>query len=89
MYYAVAGNLSMAQPGVAGLAAYQLWAETPPLRNNGFFGSYGNLTQAQIQYEPAAGKEGHFVSTEVPAARRAIQDFLGTAMRDGIPTIVP
>ena len=89
MYFAVAGNLSVAKPGVPALARYQLWEETPPLRNNGFFGGYGNLTQAQIQYEPAVGKEGHFVSTEVPAARRSIQDFLGTTFRDGVPTILP
>jgi hypothetical protein len=89
MYYAVAGNFSVAAPSLPALAPYQLWEETPPLRNNGFFGSYGNLTVGQTQYTPAAGKEGHFVSTEVPAARRSIQDFLGTAMRDGVPTIVP
>jgi hypothetical protein len=89
MYFALAGNLSAAKPGVPTLARYQLWEEMPPLRNNGFFGSYGNLTQAQIQYDPGVGKEGHFVSTDVPAARRSIQDFLGTTFRDGVPTILP
>jgi hypothetical protein len=56
---------------------------------NEFFGSYGKLTAVEIQYQPDAIYDGHFVSTQNLSARAAIQQMLVTAARDGIPTVSP
>lgn len=61
----------------------------PPVSYNEFFGSYGKLTALEIQYQPGATYDGHFVSTQNPSARAAIQEMLVTAARDGIPTVSP
>jgi predicted esterase len=86
--YALAANFKVAPPGVD---AYGLDFATggPPFSNNEFFGRVGKLTALQIQYEPTAAYDGHFVSTQDPQARAAIQQMLVTAARDGIPTVTP
>jgi hypothetical protein len=61
----------------------------PPVSYNEFFGSSGKLTALEIQYQPGATYDGHFVSTQNPSARAAIQEMLVTAARDGIPTVSP
>jgi hypothetical protein len=64
-------------------------ASPPPVSDNEFFGSFGKLTALEIQYQPDATYDGHFVSTQNPSARAAIQEMLVTAARDGIPTVSP
>jgi hypothetical protein len=68
---------------------------SPPVNANETFVSTGDkITAVEIQYEPIADKEGHvsdghFVSTDNPSARAAIQEMLVTFARDGIPTVSP
>jgi hypothetical protein len=85
--YALAAQLKVAPPM---LDAYGLDPLTtaPPYSWNEFFGRYDKLTALQVQYQPV-GYDGHFVSTENPRARAAIQQMLVTAARDGIPTVTP
>jgi hypothetical protein len=63
-----------------------------PAHNNEFFGSYGSLTALEVQYAPAPPPntyDGHFVSTQNPAAHAAIQEMLVTFARDGVPSVSP
>jgi predicted esterase len=48
----------------------------------------GAATAAEAQFAPS-GYDGHFVSTQNPAARALIQQMLGTAARDGLSTVGP
>jgi predicted esterase len=48
----------------------------------------GAVTAVEAQYKPG-NYDGHFVSTNNAAARKAIQGMLGTFMRDGVPTVSP
>ncbi len=86
--YALSARLKVAAPE---LDPYGLEVETngPPFSNNEFFMPVGRLTAIQLQYAPAGAYDGHFVSTEHPAARAAIQQMLLTAARDGVPTVSP
>jgi hypothetical protein len=80
---------------VAGTPVAGFGLPTPaPVWNNQDFSSqfgpiYHTLTAVELQYEPAATYDGHFVSTQNPAARAAIQQMLVTTFRDGIPTVSP
>ncbi len=47
------------------------------------------ITAGQTQYNPEGTKDGHFVSTDIPAARQSVQRFLGSSFRDDLPTIAP
>jgi hypothetical protein len=67
---------------------YGMTTIDPPVVDNQAFGSLAPVTAAQIQYQPS-GYDGHFVSTQNPSARTAIQKFLVTFMRDEAPTIEP
>jgi predicted esterase len=94
--YAVAAGFPIATPLVDDYTAnYGMTTIDPPVVDNQAFGSLAPVTAAQIQYQPAAdsnGKleyDGHFVSTQNPSARTAIQKFLVTFMRDDAPTIEP
>jgi hypothetical protein len=60
--------------------------ETPPISGNLFIGTY-DVTTALGQYEPAAGRDGHFVVFDVAAARAQVLGFLESFVEDGIPTI--
>jgi hypothetical protein len=88
--YGIAAGFSVAGIPVAGFGL-----PTPaPVWNNQDFASqfgpiYHTLTAVELQYEPAATYDGHFVSTQNPAARAAIQQMLVTTFRDGIPTVSP
>jgi hypothetical protein len=66
---------------------YGLGALASPLKANVLFNNATPITAAQIQYQPNATYDGHFVSTENPDARTAIQTFLVTFARDDAPTI--
>jgi predicted esterase len=46
------------------------------------------VTAVLSQHNPAAGQDGHFVATEDAVARERVSQFFGTAVRDGIPTVV-
>jgi hypothetical protein len=87
--YAVSAGFPIATPLVDDYAAdYGMTTIDPPVVNNQPFGTLAPVTAAQIQYPPS-GYDGHFVSTQNPAARTAIQTFLMTFMRDAAPTIQP
>jgi predicted esterase len=89
--YAQASRFKVALPWVDNYPSdYGLDGIATPIKANQSFGTAGALiTAAQIQYQPSAGKDGHFVSTDVPAARAAIQNFLTTFITDTAPTIAP
>jgi hypothetical protein len=64
--------------------------ETAPLPATGNRRSGGDTATAILsQHAAPGGVDGHFVATQVPDARRRIDQFLGTAARDGVPTVVP
>jgi hypothetical protein len=88
--YGIAAGFSVAGTPVAGFGV----PIPAPVWNNQDFASqfgpiYHTLTAVELQYEPAATYDGHFVSTQNPAARAAIQQMLVTTFRDGIPTVSP
>lgn len=94
--YAVSAGFPIATPLVDDYTAnYGMTTIDPPIIDNQPFGALAPVTAAQIQYQPAVdsnGKllyDGHFVSTQNPTARTAIQTFLMTFMRDAAPTIQP
>jgi hypothetical protein len=58
-----------------------------PVHGN-YDGPDGKITVVQTQYAPS-GYDGHFVSTEHPAARRTLVQMMGTVFRDGTPTVTP
>lgn len=86
--YALAAGLQVAPPV---LDEFGLKIDTDPLpvTNNEYFGHYGKLTAVEVQYQPTAAYDGHFVSTQNPSARKAIQEMLVTFARDGIPAVSP
>ncbi len=89
--YAQASGLNVALPWVDDYPSkYDLHGVAAPIKANQGFGTLSTaITAAQIQYQPSAGKDGHFVSTDVPAARNAIHNFLATFVTDAAPTITP
>jgi hypothetical protein len=87
-YALAAGFQSAPVPAVDNFGLAPI-ATSPPVSYNEFFGSYGKLTALEIQYQPDPSYDGHFVSTQNPGARAAIQELLVTAARDGIPTVSP
>jgi pimeloyl-ACP methyl ester carboxylesterase len=86
--YALAAGFKVAGPV---LDSYGLDPVTmvPPISNNEYYMPVGRLTAMQLQYQPDATYDGHFVSTQHPKARAAIQQMLVTAARDGIPSVTP
>jgi len=90
--YAEAAELPVALPLVDNYPTdvnYGMGTVAPPIKANQHFGILDDLvTVAQIQYEPV-GYDGHFVSTQNPSGRAAIQEFLVSFMRDDAPTIQP
>jgi hypothetical protein len=88
--YGLAAGFHVGPPLLDGYGL-DLATTVPPFSNNEYFGRVGRLTALQLQYqpEPAGAYDGHFVSTNNPAARAAIQQMLVTAARDGIPTVTP
>jgi predicted esterase len=87
--YAQAAGFPIATPLVDDYVAnYGMTKIDPPVIDNQPFGTLDPVTAAQIQYQPS-GYDGHFVSTQNPSARTAIQTFLMTFMRDDAPTIQP
>ena len=87
--YALAAGFSVATPLVDDYPTtpdFGMSLVAPPIKANQNFGGLDLITAAQIQYQPA-GYDGHFVSTDNPSARAAIQKFLVTFMRDDAPTI--
>jgi len=93
--YALAAGFSVATPLVDNYPTapdYGMTLIAPPIKANQDFGGLDIITAAQIQYQGPApdsnpDDDGHFVSTNNPSARAAIQKFLVTFMRDDAPTI--
>jgi hypothetical protein len=88
--YALAAGFQVAGAAVA----FPLVPAVAPVWNNQDFASdfgpiYQSLTAVDLQYQPDVTYDGHFVSTQNPAARAAIQQMLVTTFRDGIPTVSP
>ncbi len=86
--YALAAGFQVAPPILDNFGLVPV-TTPPPVSDNAFFGSYGKLTAVEIQYQPDASYDGHFVSTMNPGARAAIQQMLVTFARDGIPSVSP
>jgi hypothetical protein len=86
--YGLAAGFKVAAP-VLDPFGLEIATDGPPFSENEVFWPLGRLTALEIQYAPTAVYDGHFVSTENPAARAAIQQMLVTAARDGVPTVSP
>lgn len=69
---------------VDGFALRGIDALDPPVSAN-----LDGTTAVFLQYQSAAGADGHFVVFDDPAARRQHAEFLGTLARDGRATLVP
>jgi hypothetical protein len=68
---------------------HKLPAIAAPAKGNVTTAAGAAITAVQAQYKPAGKDDGHFVSTQNPAARRAVRQMLGTFVRDGVPTVTP
>ncbi len=83
---AAALGLALAEPVLEDLGPFA--AVALPASGNRRVGT-ATVTAVLTQHDPPAGLDGHFVATQDDAARRRIAQFLGTAARDGVPTVVP
>jgi predicted esterase len=63
-------------------------AISAPAKGNVTTSAGAPITAVEAQYKPG-NYDGHFVSTQNASARRAIQQMLGTFVRDGVPTVNP
>jgi hypothetical protein len=89
--YAQAAGFQVALPLVDDYptqAEYGMVTVTPPISASQAFASLAPITAAQAQYQPS-GYDGHFVSTQNPSARTAIQKMLVTFVRETNPIIEP
>jgi pimeloyl-ACP methyl ester carboxylesterase len=89
--YAQAAAFQVALPLVdtyPTLAEYSMVTVASPISANQSFGTLAPITAAQAQYQPS-GYNGHFVSTDNPSARAAIQKMLVTLVREPNPIIEP
>jgi hypothetical protein len=77
-------GLLVAEPVIEDLG---FTATALPASANRWAGGH-EVTAVMSQHNPAAGNDGHFVATEDPVARERVSQFFGTAVRDGIPTVV-
>jgi hypothetical protein len=68
---------------------YSMVTVALPISANQAFGTQANITAAQVQYQPDGTYDGHFVSTNNPAARQTIQKMLVTFVRETNPIIGP
>ena len=86
--YAIAAGFQVATPIVDDFGLKPI---VPPVSGNVSFRSYDDQpeTAVEIQYQPSAAYDGHFVSTQNLSARAAIQEMLVTFARDGVPTVSP
>ena len=87
--YALAARFQVATATTM-LDSFGLVPVVPPVSLNENFGTISRqLTAVEIQYQPTAAYDGHFVSTQNLSTRAAIQEMLVTFARDGIPTVSP
>ncbi len=82
----LAREAGVALAGPAVYAGHGLTAIATPASGNLTHGTT-KFTAVQIQYEPAAGADGHFVSTSDSGAKAAVVQALGSALRDGVSTV--
>ncbi|MDD5309647.1 MAG: hypothetical protein PHU25_20200 [Deltaproteobacteria bacterium] len=52
------------------------------------FGSGVWVTSVVVQYEPASGKDGHFVIFDNADAKKQVTEFVRTMVQTGVPTLV-
>jgi hypothetical protein len=71
------------------LPEYSMVTVALPISANQAFGTLANITAAQVQYAPDGTYDGHFVSTNNPAARQTIQNMLVTFVSETNPIIGP
>jgi hypothetical protein len=71
------------------LPEYSMVTVALPISANQAFGTLANITAAQAEYAPDGTYDGHFVSTNNPAARQTIQKMLVTFVRETNPIIGP
>ena len=88
---AVAIGLPLTSPVLHPQPSYDLTGApvaTLPLRANVAAAS-GHVTGSWMQFNSAAGSDGHFVVFDIPGARLRAAAFLGSAGRDpdGVPTV--
>lgn len=83
---AVSLGLAIAEPVVEDLGSFATVA-LPATGNRRVGGT--TVTAVLTQHDPATGVDGHFVATQDATARRRVGQLLGTAARDGVPTVVP
>jgi hypothetical protein len=89
-FFTVAASFPLIAPEVDSYFAAQGFTYFPaPAKANRGFGALGLVTAGMIQYAPDGTYDGHFVSSNNPAARAAIQRFLTTFVTDDAPTIKP
>ena len=70
-------------------ASFGVAIAEPVIEDLGGWVETGSVPSVLTQHNPPAGVDGHFVSTQDDDAKRRIEQFLGTAARDVVPTVVP
>jgi predicted esterase len=70
------------------VASMQRRAIPAPAKGNFTTADGTPITAVEAQYKPG-NYDGHFVSFQSSAARRAVRQMLGTFVRDGVPTVNP
>jgi len=70
-------------PSVDGISVEEL-----PVEGNAYIDG-DHVTGVVALYQPNAGNDGHTVIFDLALAQEQYTQFLGTAVRDGIPTVVP
>jgi predicted esterase len=89
-FFTTAASFPLIKPEVDGYFKEQgfSYVSASATANRGF-GSVGLVTAGMLQYAPDGAYDGHFVSSNNPSARAAIQRFLTTFVTDEAPTIDP
>jgi hypothetical protein len=82
--YAVAADLDLVMPEIENIDIDRI--ESEPLIDNVSFGD-NSWTIGIRQYRPASGQDGHFVATEVNAARSDVKRFLLQTLAGQSPQI--
>jgi hypothetical protein len=83
---AAALGLAIVEPVIDDIGGFD--TVTAPAMGNRNVGGLP-VTAVLSQHNPAAGQDGHFVSTQDATAKRRVEQFFGTAARDGTPIVVP
>lgn len=85
--YALTRGLRFDQVTNGNLPLENIYEEATPVDGNKWIDGH-QVTGIVALYEPNPGNDGHYVVFDLASARRQVTHFLGTAVRDGIPTVV-